>query len=87
MSKLKYEHSMIGGLRAWLEQELEPVPEIRAIIPGRISRAKGGASELRIRFQYPTDTGAKLIAKGPGVVQEVFVVTSDPEALRRRLEA
>lgn len=86
MSKIKYEHSMIGGLRAYLEQRLEPMAEIHSIIPGRISRARGGHSELRIRYQYATETGAKLIAKGPGVVQEVFIVTSDPDGLREWLE-
>lgn len=87
MSRIKYEHSMIGGLRACLEQELEPIPEIRSIIPGRISRTRGGRSELRIRCQYETETGARLIARGPGVVQEVFIVTSDPEGLRQRLSS
>lgn len=86
MSKIKYEHSMIGGLRAYLEQRLEPMPEIHSIIPGRISRTRGGSSELRIRYQYATETGAKLIAKGPGVVQEVFIVTSDADGLREWLE-
>ena len=76
---------MIGGLRAWLENELEPIPEIRSIIPGRINRTRGGQSELRIRYQYETETGAKLIAHGPGVVQEVFIVTTDPEAVRKQL--
>ncbi len=76
---------MIGGLRAYLEHQLEPIPQIRSIIPGRISRTQGGRSELRVRYQYTTETGAKLIAKGPGVVQEVFVVTSDPDDLRERL--
>lgn len=87
MSKIKYEHSMIAGLRAYLENELEPIPEIRSIIPGRISRTRGGRSELRIRYQYETETGAKLIARGPGVVQEVFVVTSDAAGLRKRLSS
>lgn len=84
-SKIKYEHRMIGGLRDYLERQLEPMAEVRSIIPGRISRVRGARSELRVRFQYATDTGAKLIARGPGVVQEVFVVTPSPQRLRERL--
>lgn len=84
-SKIKYEHRMIGGLRRYLEDRLEPMTEVRSIIPGRISRVRGTRSELRVRFQYATDTGAKLIARGPGVVQEVFVVTREPERLREEL--
>lgn len=84
-SKIKYEHRMIGGLRRYLEEELEPMAEVQSIIPGRINRVRGARSELQVRFQYATDTGAKLIARGPGVVQEVFVVTRSPERLRTKL--
>lgn len=84
-SKIKYEHRMIGGLRKYLEEHLEPMPEIRSIIPGRISRISRGRSELDVRFQYATDTGAKLLARGPGSVQEVFVVTRDVERVRAKI--
>lgn len=76
---------MIGGLRRYLEDQLEPMAEVQSIIPGRISRVRGARSELRVRFQYATETGAKLIARGPGVVQEVFVVTRHPQRLRKKL--
>lgn len=76
---------MIGGLRRYLEDQLEPMAEVQSIIPGRISRVRGARSELRVRFQYATETGAKLIARGPGVVQEVFVVTRHPQRLREKL--
>lgn len=76
---------MIGGLRRYLEDRLEPMAEVQSIIPGRISRVRGARSELRVRFQYATDTGAKLIARGPGAVQEVFVVTRYPQRLRQKL--
>lgn len=85
-SKIKYEHRMIGRLRKYLEEQLEPMPEIRSIIPGRISRTRGGHSELEVRFQYATETGAKLLARGPGSVQEIFVVTEHPQRLRKRIE-
>jgi len=84
-SKIKYEHNMIKGLREFLEAELEPLEFVSAIFPGRIRRTKGTTSSLKVRFQYQTPTGAKLLAYGPGVVQEVFVVTSEPERLREIL--
>jgi hypothetical protein len=86
-SKIKYQHGMIRGLRRFLESELEPLPEIQAIIPGRIQRKRGADSGFRVRLQYETDTGFKLLAHGPGSVQEVFVVSDERARLRARLEA
>lgn len=85
-AKIKYQHHMIAGLRRFLEEELEPLDEVQAILPGRIERTKGMRSGLQVRFQYTTPTGAKLLAYGPGVVQEVFVVTARPERLKETLE-
>lgn len=76
---------MIHGLRGFLEEELAPLEYIAALIPGRIERTKGASSSLRVRFKYSTETGAKLLAYGPAAVQEVFVVTNDPEALKGKL--
>jgi len=84
-SKIKYQHGMIPGLRRFLERELEPLPDIQAIIPGRIERKRGASSGLRVRLQYETDTGFKLLAHGPGTVQEVFLVSDERERLRSRL--
>ncbi|MDI6806888.1 MAG: DUF2103 domain-containing protein [Candidatus Aenigmarchaeota archaeon] len=83
-SKIKYEHDMIHGLRSYLEEELEPLEYVTTIIPGRIKRRKG-VSSFEVQFRYSTPTGAKLLAYGPGVVQEVFVVTDNPEALKEKL--
>ncbi|NIR31275.1 MAG: hypothetical protein GWN84_18590 [Gammaproteobacteria bacterium] len=85
-SKIKYQHGMIPGLRRFLERKLEPLPEVQALIPGRIQRKRGADSAFRVRLQYETETGFKLIAHAPGVVQEVFVVCDQREALRSRLE-
>lgn len=85
-SKIKYEHSMIAGLRKFLEQEIEPLPFVESIIPGAIKPKKGVTPGFRLKFQYPTKTGAKLIALSGRSAQEVFVVTSDPEKLRELLE-
>ncbi|MFP4641999.1 MAG: DEAD/DEAH box helicase [Dehalococcoidia bacterium] len=85
-SKIKHEHGIIPGLREFLEDELEPMYETRTIIPGRITKKKGTSPGFRVRFQYPTSSGAKILAYNSGAVQEVFVVTSDPESLKRKLE-
>ncbi|MBC7320340.1 metal-binding protein [bacterium] len=85
-SKIKYEHTMIQGLREFLEKQLEPLDYVEAIFPGEIKRTKGISSGFKIRFKYATKTGVKLLAYAPSVVQEVFVVTKDPEALRRFIE-
>lgn len=84
-SKIKYEHTMIKGLREFLERELEPLDYISAIFPGEIKKTKNTADSFRVKFQYRTKTGAKLLFYGPGAVQEVFVVTNQPEKLEEIL--
>jgi len=81
-SKIKYEHSIIPGLREFLEAELEPLEHVRTIIPGRIKKTKKLAPKLHVRFGYPVRGGAKILAYSSGAVQEVFVVTSRPEKLK-----
>ena len=81
-SKIKYEHSLIQGLRAFLEREIEPLAHVQAIIPGRIRKTRKMVHELKVRFKYPVKGGAKMLAYGSGAVQEVFVVTGSPEKLK-----
>ena len=83
--KIKYEYHMIKGLRKFLES-IEFWEEIQSIIPGRIKRARP-RPKLMLSIQYPTTSGLKCIAKSGSSVQEVFIVTSFPEKLTRRLEA
>jgi len=73
---------MIPGLESFLVKEIEPLEYVQGIIPGRISKSKAGKEKLQIRFQYITDSGAKLIARGSKVVQEVFVITKEPEKIQ-----
>jgi len=84
-SKIKYQHRMIHGLRNYLEQELQPLEYVKAIFPGEIKRTKSASSRSKVLFKYETKTGAKLLAYGSGVVQEVFVVTNDVEKLKNKL--
>jgi len=85
-SKLKYEHSLIEGLRPFLES-IAPWEEIHSIIPGRIRPAKGSKQQLRLEIKYSTVTGLKALAKNGTAVQEVFFVTANPQAVRERLLA
>ena len=84
-SKIKYQHTMVQGLRGFLEERIEPLDYVRSIIPGEIKPKKGASQGLRVKFKYTTKTGAKLLAYSPGAVQEIFVVTEDPEALKAQL--
>lgn len=70
---------MIKGAVDWLE-DLATHPEITDIIPGVISRRR--PSSQGITFQYETTTGCKLLVKSGGSIQEVFVVTSEPQVVR-----
>lgn len=86
-SKIKYEHHMIEGLRDFLEQ-IEEWEEIESIFPAVIERASIKQKEtFSFKVRYPTPTGVKCLAKCRTAVQEVFIVTKNPEAFRRRLEA
>lgn len=82
-SKIKQEHSMIKGLKALLTK-LSKVAGVSAIIPGRISPSKVKA--LHLTVQYRTKEGVRLLAKGDGI-QEVFVITTQPETLITFIEA
>ena len=82
-SKLKYEHSMIDGLRRLLES-IEVWEEIDAIIPGRIQPVNKSHA-LRIKIQYEIQTGLKCLALSGPAVQEVFFVSSNIEMLREKL--
>ncbi len=73
---------MIPGLREFLEEELEPLGHVQTIIPGRIRKTKKMVNELQVRYKYPVQGGAKLLAYSSGAVQELFVVTSRPEELK-----
>ena len=82
-SKIKYQHDMIKGLRKFLE-EIEPWEEIKTLIPGEIRPTKS-VRKFVLAVQYETQTGLKCLAKSGNAVQEVFVVTNNPEGFKKRL--
>ncbi|MGI5901348.1 MAG: DUF2103 domain-containing protein [Desulfitobacteriia bacterium] len=77
--KIKREHSIIEGGLDWLES-LSKNREVRDIIPGVIDVTN--SKERGIFYKYETSTGCKLFLKNRGSIQEVFVVTKNPQAVR-----
>ncbi|HHY36560.1 MAG TPA: metal-binding protein [Firmicutes bacterium] len=82
--KVKREHHLLPGLAPILE-EIASHPAVKSIIPARINSAVRG-SGVQLFWKYKTPTGVKLLAKAGGGVQEIFVVTGEPETLRKLLE-
>lgn len=85
-NKIKQEHSVIKGLKKFLENEISPHKFIKGIIPGEIKVGKSSGENLVVRYKYSTVSGAKLIATSGSSVQEVFVVTSAPEKLKKIID-
>jgi hypothetical protein len=85
-NKIKRQHSIIKGLGSFLETYVSPLVEVESIIPGEIKVGKKPGEKLKVRYKYSTVSGAKLIARSGTSVQEVFVVTSDPEGLKEVIE-
>jgi hypothetical protein len=62
-NKIKKEHHILEGFDKFLNKMSQELP-VKAIIPGvirKVNRANKG--DLRITFQYPTQTGAKILLK------------------------
>jgi hypothetical protein len=85
-NKIKRQHSIIKGLGSFLETHISPLEFVESIIPGEIKVGKKPGENLVVRYKYSTVSGAKLIARSGTSVQEVFVVTSDPEGLKGIIE-
>jgi hypothetical protein len=85
-NKIKRQHSIIKGLGSFLETYVSPLAEVESIIPGEIKVGKKPGENLVVRYKYSTVSGAKLIARSGTSVQEVFVVTSNPEGLKEVIE-
>ncbi len=85
-NKIKQQHGMIKGLKNFLEKEISPLDFIKSVTPGQIRVGKAKGEVLAVRFQYTTSTGAKLIARSGTSVQEVFVVTAEPEKLKEKIK-
>ena len=85
-NKIKQEHSIIKGLKKFLEHNVSSLDSVEGIIPGRIKVGKTPGENLIVTYQYSTVSGAKLIGRSGTSVQEVFVITNDPEKLKEVVE-
>lgn len=89
--KLKIEHSIIPGVRNFLERLLAGNPEIRSVIPGVIRPVRKARGPIKVRVTVPTTNGWKAIALSAGARQELFISTAMErekleQAIRRTLE-
>ena len=84
--KIKTEHSIVEGLFEPL-QKLAAFPEVHSIIPGRIMRRGSSLPRPAITFTIPTASGWKALGKSKGSTQEIFIVTDQGEALKKKWEA
>lgn len=74
--KLKVEHSILGGVEAFLKRLLDQTPEVRSVIPGVIRPVRDAKGPVRVRVTLPTVNGWKAIALSEGARQELFISTS-----------
>ncbi|GBD38807.1 hypothetical protein HRbin37_01066 [bacterium HR37] len=84
--KIKRQHSMIKGLKEFLEENISVLDFVDGVIPGEIKVGSATGENLVVRYKYSTLSGAKLIARSGSSVQEVFVVTRYPEKLKEVIE-
>jgi hypothetical protein len=79
--KLKVEHSILDGVRGFLERLIEQNPGIRSVIPGVIRPVRDARGKTSVRITVPTTNGWKAIALSDGARQELFISTglSKPE--------
>lgn len=76
-NKLKIEHSIIQGVREFLERLLAANRgTIRAVIPGVIRPVRDARGPVKVRVTVPTQNGWKAIALSAGARQELFISTS-----------
>ncbi|TFG78286.1 MAG: hypothetical protein E4H21_00365 [Thermodesulfobacteriales bacterium] len=85
-NKIKRQHGIIKGLKKFLEHNVSSLDSVEGIIPGRIKVGKTPGENLIVSYQYNTISGAKLIGRSGTSVQEVFVITSDPDRLKDVIE-
>lgn len=80
-NKIKREHTIIEDVQELLE-DMALLPEVKSIIPGRINRRRGSGMKPRLRIKYRTSSGFKLLAKNSSSLQEIFLVTDEPDLIQ-----
>ena len=89
--RLKIEHSIIDGVREFLERLIEANDDIRSVIPGVIRPVRDARGAIKVRLTVPVQNGWKAIALSAGARQELFISTSMDKAamelaIRKALE-
>lgn len=84
--KIKRQHSIIKGLKEFLEERISTLNFVDGVIPGEIKVGSATGENLIVKYKYATLSGAKLIAKSGSSIQEVFVITRFPERLKKVIE-
>lgn len=83
--RIKRQHGRVGGLDAILDKIVRDCPHVSRIVPGRI-KTRRGKGDRAFKVQYDTGkTGLKCLYVGPGTVQEVFLICTDPAAAEKWL--
>ncbi|MCK8826508.1 DUF2103 domain-containing protein [Natroniella acetigena] len=77
-NKIKREHTIIEDILPLLEN-LSKLTIVKSIIPGRINRRGGSGIPPHLKLKYNTPSGIKVLAKNSSSIQEVFVVTDEPD--------
>ena len=85
-NKIKRQHGIIKGLKRFLEDHVASLDSVEGIIPGEIKVGKTKGENLVVRYKYSTVSGAKLMARSGNSVQEVFVITTDADELKKAIE-
>ena len=85
--RLKIEHSIIDGVREFLERLINANDEIRSVIPGVIRPVRDARGAIKVRLTVPVQNGWKAIALSAGARQELFISTPmDKSAMERAIE-
>ena len=84
--KVKREHGRVGGLDKLLDRIIAGCPHVTRIVPGRI-KVRRGKTPPSFKVQYVLPSGLKCLFTGTGTVQEVFIVSSTPQAAQAWLVA
>ncbi len=85
--KVKTEHTILKEFHKFLQQ-IEKIPEIQRIIPGRIDRIQSGKSNMYVNFSYITASGLKYNMCKGSTAQEIFVICSKgtEESVHQQIE-
>jgi len=84
--RLKIEHSIIDGVREFLERLIKANSEIRSVIPGVIRPVRDARGAIKVRLTVPVQNGWKAIALSAGARQELFISTTlEKDAMERAI--